>query len=56
MSWDFYPGMSNRLELRECREDLLRRWALKGFFDVASIQEHFKNDDSPIFHLFGPDC
>ena len=51
LSWN----VNGRLELRGCRESLLRRWALKGFVDVALIQEHFRKDDSPLFDLFGPD-
>ena len=31
----------------------MRRWARKGFVDVALIQEHFKGDNSPLFDLFG---
>ena len=50
LSWN----LNGRLELRGCRESLLRRWALKGFVDVGLIQEHFKKDDSPLFDLFGP--
>ena len=42
-----------RLDLRGCRENLLGRWALRGFVDVALIQEHFKDDNSPLFNLFG---
>ena len=51
MSWN----TNGRLNLRGCRESLLRRWALKGFVDVALIQEHFKSDDSPLFNLVGSD-
>ena len=51
LSWN----VNGRLELRGCRESLLRRWALKGFVDVGLIQEHFKKDDSPLFDLFGPE-
>ena len=51
LSWN----VNGRLELRGCRESLLRRWALKGSVDVALIQEHFRKDKSPLFDLFGPD-
>ena len=51
LSWN----VNGRLKLRGCRESLLRRWALKGFVDVALIQEHFRKDDSPLFDLFGAD-
>ena len=51
LSWN----VNGRLELRGCRESLLRRWALKGFVDVGLIQEHFRKDDSPLFDVFGPD-
>ena len=49
LSWN----VNGRLELRGCRESLLRRWALNGFVDVGLVQEHFKKDDSPLFDLFG---
>ena len=44
LSWN----TNGRLNLRGCRENLLRRWALGGFVDVALIQEHFKDDNSPL--------
>ena len=49
LSWN----TNGRLSLRGCRENLLRRWVRKGFVDVALIQEHFKDDTSPLFNLFG---
>ena len=49
LSWN----TNGRLSLRGCRENLLRRWVRKGFVDVALIQEHFKDDNSPLFNLFG---
>ena len=48
LSWN----ANGRLKLRGCREGLLRRWVLKGFVDVALIQEHFKKDGSPLFEIF----
>ena len=38
LSWN----TNGRLDLRGCRESLLRRWSGKGFVDVGLIQEHFK--------------
>ena len=49
LSWN----TNGRLNFRGCRENLLRRWALGGFVDVALIQEHFKDENSPLFNLFG---
>ena len=51
LSWN----VNGRLDLRGCRESLLRRWALKGFVDVGLSQEHFRPADAPLFDLFGPD-
>ena len=51
LSWN----VNGRLDLRGCRESLLRRWALKGFVDVGLIQEHFRPADAPLFDLFGLD-
>ena len=36
ISWN----TNGRLDLRGCRENLLRRWVQKGFVNVALIQEH----------------
>ena len=49
LSWN----TNGRLDLRGCRESLLKRWSMKGFVDVGLIQEHFKKVGSPIFNLFG---
>jgi len=48
LSWN----TNGRLDLRGCRESLLKRWSMKGFVDVGLIQEHFKKAGSPIFDLF----
>ena len=50
LSWN----INGRLDLRGCRESLLRRWAVRGFVDVGLIQEHFKKDGAELFDLFGP--
>ena len=50
LSWN----TNGRLDLRGCRESLLRRWSLKGFVYVGLIQEHFKKSGAPLFDLFGP--
>ena len=44
---------NGKLDLRECRESLVRRWFRKGFVDVGLIQEHFKKADIAMFNLFG---
>ena len=51
LSWN----TNGRLELRGCRESLIRCWARKGFVDIALIQETLKKCGSPLFDLFGPD-
>ena len=50
LSWN----TNGRLNLRGCRESLLRRWSTKGFVDLGLIQEHFKKECTPLFNLFGP--
>ena len=50
LSWN----TNGRLNLRGCRESLLRRWSTKGFVDLGLVQEHFKKDGVPLFDLFGP--
>ena len=35
-------NVNGRLDLRGCRESLLRRWILRGSVDVVLIQEHFQ--------------
>ena len=50
VSWN----INGRLDLRGCRESLLRRWSLRGFVDVGLIQEHFKKGGTELFDLFGP--
>ena len=49
LSWN----VNGRLDLRGCRESLLRRWSLGGFVDVGLIQEHFKKDGGNLFDIFG---
>ena len=50
LSWN----VNGRLDLRGCRESLLRRWAVRGFVDLGVIQEHFKKEGAALFDLFGP--
>ena len=50
LSWN----TNGRLDLRGCRESLLKRWTMKGFVDIGLIQEHFKKAGTPLFDLFGP--
>ena len=50
LSWN----TNGRLDLRGCRESLLRRWATNGFVDLGLIQEHFKKEGMPLYNLFGP--
>ena len=50
LSWN----TNGRLDLRGCRESLLRRWATNGFVDLGLIQEHFKKEGTPLYNLFGP--
>ena len=49
LSWN----TNGRLDFRGCREGLIRRWAKRGFVDVGLIQEHFKNNSTPLFDMFG---
>ena len=49
LSWN----TNGRLDLRGCRESLLKRWTMKGFVDIGLIQEHFKKAGTPLFDLFG---
>ena len=51
LSWN----TNGRLELRGCRESLIRCWARKGYVDLALIQETLKKNGSSLFDLFGPD-
>ena len=51
LSWN----TNGRLELRGCRESLIRSWARKGFVDIALIQETLKKNGSSLFDVFGPD-
>ena len=51
LSWN----TNGRLDLRGCRESLLRSWARKGFVDIALIQETLKKKGSSLFDLFGAD-
>ena len=51
LSWN----TNGRLDLRGCRQSLLRSWARRGFVDVALIQETLKEKGSVLFDLFGPD-
>ena len=50
LSWN----VNVRLDLRGCRESLLRRWSGQGFVDVGLIQEHFKKAGTALFNIFGP--
>ena len=49
LSWN----TNGRLDLRGCRENLLRRCAQRGSVDVALIQEHFKDSSSHPLNFFG---
>ena len=40
--WLLTWNINGRMDLRGCRESLLRRWVLSGPVDVALIQEHFQ--------------
>ena len=51
LSWN----TNGRLDLRGCRESLIRSWARKGFVDVALIQETLKKIGSSLFDMFGAD-
>ena len=51
LSWN----TNGRLDLRGCRESLIRSWARKGFVDVALIQETLKKNGSSLFDMFGAD-
>ena len=51
ISWN----TNGRLELRGCRESLIRSWARKGYVDIALIQETLKKSGSSLFDMFGPD-
>ena len=51
LSWN----TNGRLDLRGCRESLIRCWARKGFVDIALIQETLKKSGSSLFDMFGPD-
>ena len=55
LNWEFCLGIPiGKLDLRGCRESLLKRWSMKGFVDIGLIQEHFKKSGTPLFDLFGP--
>ena len=51
LSWN----TNGRLNLRGCRESLIRSWVRKGFVDIALIQETLKKKGSSLFDIFGPD-
>ena len=51
LSWN----TNGKLDLRGCREGLIRSWARKGFVDVALNQETLKKGGSSLFDLFGTD-
>ena len=51
LSWN----TNGRLDLRGCREGLIRNWARKGFVDIALIQETLKKSGSSLYDVFGPD-
>ena len=47
-------NINGRLDFWGGRESLLEHWSVKGFVDMALIQEHFKREGSPLYELFGP--
>ena len=49
LSWN----TNGRLDLRGCREGLIRSWVRKGFVDIALIQETLKKKGSSLFDMFG---
>ena len=51
ISWN----TNGRLDLRGCRESLIRSWVGKGYVDIALIQETLKKNGSSLFDMFGPD-
>ena len=51
LSWN----ANGRLDLRGCREGLIRRWAGKGLVDIALIQETLKKSGSIMYDMFGAD-
>ena len=51
LSWN----TNGRLDLRGCRESLIRCWGRKWFVDIALIQETLKKSGSTLFDMFGPD-
>ena len=51
ISWN----TNGRLDLRGCRESLIRSWVGKGYVDIALIQETLKKSGSSLFDMFGPD-
>ena len=48
-------NVNGRLDLRGCRESLLRRWVLGGSVDVVMIQEHFQKGSANMIGFLNPD-
>lgn len=51
LSWN----TNGRLDLRGCREGLIRSWAKKGFVNMALVQETLNKNCSSLVDMFGPD-
>ena len=48
-------NVNGRLDLRGCRESLLRRWVMGGSVDIVMIQEHFQKGSTGSINFLSPD-